>query len=56
MAFDASRLGQPKEETLMLALSLPLQGRAGWLPPQVIVWGAFVQSIVPPSFIPSAPL
>lgn len=56
VAFDASRLGQPKEETLMLALSLPLQGRAGWLPPQVIVWGAFVQSIVPPSFIPSAPL
>lgn len=37
VAYDCSRLGQPKEETMMCALSEPLGGRAAWMPPQAIV-------------------
>lgn len=34
IAYDCSRLGQPKEETLMCAAVDPLSGVAAWLPPQ----------------------
>lgn len=39
LAYDASRLGQPKEETLMTAVCDPLQGIAAWLPPQELIGG-----------------